>query len=391
MKKIGKRALLLLLALATIALVVISFLPSPLQVETTSVKRGPLQVTIDEEGETRAHDRFVVAAPVAGQLARIELHEGDSVKRGQVVALLHPLPLDPQRREEALARIQGAEASQREAEQRAEHARADFEQAERERIRAERLARDGLVSTQTLEQAKSYAQACASELDAAKFRVSSSAADVRVTKAALMAIEAERNAAAQRVELRAPVAGRVLRLLEQSERAVAAGTALLTLGDAKKLEIVVAVLSTDAVKVKPGMAVRLVDWGGEQELRARVRMIESSAFTKVSALGVEEQRVNLLADFVDPPGALGDGYRVEARIVIWESADVVKIASRALFRQGEGWAVFVIEGGKAKRRSVQIGHRGAVETEIVNGLEEGEIVVLHPTNELSEGLRVEAR
>jgi HlyD family secretion protein len=183
----------------------------------------------------------------------------------------------------------------------------------------------------------------------------------------------------------------VLRIAEKSERVVAAGTPIIVLGDPNKLEVVVDLLSTDAVKVKPGMMVLLQGWGGEGDLRARVRTVESSAFTKVSALGIEEQRVNIVADFLDPPGALGDGYRVEARIIIWESEDALKVPSSALFRQGDGWGVFVIEGDRARTRGVEIGHRSQFEVEILGGVVEGEQVILHPANQIADGARVEVR
>jgi HlyD family secretion protein len=190
------------------------------------------------------------------------------------------------------------------------------------------------------------------------------------------------------VAVRSPVAGRILRITEKSERVVAAGAPLLTLGDPQKLEIVVDVLSQDAVKVRPGMDMLIEGWGGGRTLHARVRTVEPYAFTKVSALGVEEQRVNIVGDFVDPPGPLGDGYRVEARIVAWRADQVLKVPVSALFRQGEAWAVFVVEGGRARLRMVEPGQRGAQEAEIRSGLREGETVVRHPANELKDGARV---
>lgn len=378
-----------LLALA--GMVVTALLPSSIKVEAARATRGPLRVTIDEEGEARAHDRFVIAAPVAGRLVRVELHDGDAVKAGQVVAVIEPSPLDPREREEVVARVQSAEALKREADERVGHAQADYDQARRERERAERLARDGLVSTQSFEQAKNAETTSANELAAARFKAQAAASDVKVARAGLIAIDAERKDAARLVSLRSPAGGRVLRVIEKSERVVAVGTPVIVLGDPNKLEIVVDVLSTDAVKVKPGAIVLLDDWGEEASLRARVRTVEYSAFTKVSALGIEEQRVNIVADFVDPPGRLGDGYRVEARIIIWESKDALKVPSSALFRHGEGWSVFVIEEGRARRREVETGHRSQFEVEILRGVEEGEQIILHPPNQITDGAAVEVR
>ena len=190
------------------------------------------------------------------------------------------------------------------------------------------------------------------------------------------------------IDVRSPVAGHVLRVHEESERIVAAGTPLLEVGDPGDIEVVVDVLSADAVRIRPGAPVAIEDWGGEQPLEARVRLVEPSGFTKVSALGVEEQRVNVVADFVDGPGALGDGYRVEARVVVWEAPDVVRVPGSALFRRGDAWHVFVVERGTARLRRVEVGHRGSFEAELLAGLEPGERVVLHPSDRVQDGVRV---
>ena len=193
------------------------------------------------------------------------------------------------------------------------------------------------------------------------------------------------------VTLRSPVRGRVLRVIEKSERVVTSGTPIIIVGDPHKLEIVVDLLSTDAVKLKPGAAMLLENWGGEAPIRARVRTVEPSPFTKVSALGIEEQRANVVADFVDPPGPLGDGYRVEVRIITWETDVVLKVPTSALFRNGDGWSVFAVENGKAIRREVEIGHRSQFEAEVLKGIEEGAAVIAHPTNQIADGARVEKR
>ncbi len=384
------RVIIVVVVLGAAAIVIVGLLPTPLRVEAGRVETGPLRVTIDEDGESRAHDRFVVSAPVAGQLERVELHDGDEVRKGAVVARIHPLPLDPKEAAELRARLQSAEALKREAEERVAHARADLEQARRERQRAERLAKDGLVSAQSFEQAKNVEETSANELEAARSRAQAAAAGVQGAKAALMAIDAER-AGERVVALRAPATGRVLRIIEKSERVVTSGMPLITIGDPARLEIVVDVLSADAVKVTPGAPVLLDSWGGDRVIQARVRTVEASAFTKVSALGVEEQRVNIVADFVDSPGALGDGYRAEARIVIWESDRVLKVPTSALFRQGGGWAVFVIEAGRARKRDIKAGHRSQLEAEVLSGVKEGDQVILHPANQLVDGARVVLR
>jgi HlyD family secretion protein len=226
---------------------------------------------------------------------------------------------------------------------------------------------------------------------AARFKADAAAAAVQAARASLIALQTEWNDATKTIRLRAPVNGRVLRVIEKSERVVTAGAPLLVMGDPTKLEIVVDVLSSDAVKIKPGYLMLLGDWGGEQQLRARVRVVEAAAFIKVSALGVEEQRVNIVADFIDPPGPLGDGYRVEASIVIWEGPDVLKVPASAVFRCGDDWCLFVIQDGRARRRNVEIGHRSPFEVEILDGIELSTPLILHPTNQIEDGTRVEIR
>lgn len=381
----------ILIMLGVAGLLIIALRPSPMKVEAARVGRGPLRVTVEEEGETRAHDRFVVAAPIAGRLTRVELHEGDAVARGQVVARINPLPLDQREREELLARIQVTEALRHESDAHVAHVHADYEQARRERERAERLAKDGLISTQALEQSRNAETTSANELEAARFKAAAAASDVKVARAGLVALELERGGASRVVRLHSPVSGRVLRIIEKSERVVTSGAPLVILGDPHQIEVVADFLSTDVVKIKAGMPVLLEGWGGEPSLRGRVRVVEASAFTKVSALGIEEQRVNVVADFVDPPGPLGDGFRVEAQVILWEGEQVLKAPSSALFRHGDGWSVFVVEEGRARRRHVETGHRSQLETEILQGIEAGAAVILHPTNELADGMRVEVR
>jgi HlyD family secretion protein len=391
MKINRSRIIFVLFTLAAAALLIFALRPSPPKVEIAQVDRGRLVVTVDEEGEARAHDRFVIAAPIAGRLTRVELHEGDAVGLGQVVAAINPLPLDQREREELLARIQSAEALRLEADAQVAHVQADYEQARRERERGDRLVRGGLVSTQSVEQARNLEATSLSELEAARFKATAAASNVREAKAGLVALEAEPKGPSRTVRLHSPVKGKVLRIVEKSERVVASGAPLLILGDPNKLEVVTDFLSTDAVKIRAGMPVILEGWGGDRQIRARVRIVEASAFTKVSALGIEEQRVNVVADLIDSPGPIGDGYRVEARIVIWEGEQVLKAPSSALFRHGAGWSLFGVEDGRLRRFDVETGHRSQFETEILQGLEAGEAVVLHPTNELTEGMRVEPR
>jgi HlyD family secretion protein len=390
MKKKLTRIIYYILALSVVVLIVVAFLPSPIKVETARVTKGPLRVTVDEEGEARAHDRFIVAAPIAGRLTRVELHDGDLVSLNQVVAVINPLPIDQRERAEISARVQSMEALKRGADEAVEHARADHEQAKRDLRRAENLLEGGVIPRQSFEQAMNAEIISKNELEAAKFKAQAAASEVNVAKAGLIAVEAE-GGANRTVLLRSPVRGRVLRVIEKSERVVTSGTPLITLGDPRKLEVVVDLLSTDAVKVRVGAVMLLENWGGEAPIRARVRTVEPAAFTKISALGIEEQRTNVVADFVDSSGPLGDGYRVEARIIIWESESVLKVPTSALFRHGDGWSVFIIENGKAIRHEVEIGHRSQFEAEVLGGIEEGAHVVVHPTNQISDGSPVETR
>ena len=371
--------------IAAVALVAFALRPTPVPVEVTAVARGSLQVTIDEEGRTRVRDRYIVVAPAAGRVARITFEEGASVARGAVVARLYAAPLDPRGRAEAVARVQGAADAQRAAAAAVAAARAASDQARREYARAESLFARNLLAPQQREQAALAETTSARQLEGADFRAQAAAHDVEVARAALAA---PRGAA---LPLVSPLRARVLRIPERSERVVPAGTPLLELGDPTRLEIVSNLLSEDAVKVKPGDRVLVEDWGGDHPLEAHVRLIEPSGFTKVSALGVEEQRVNMIADLDETPPQLGDGYRVETRVVLWEGANVLKIPTSALFQEGTQWYVFVAQNGRARRQAVQVGHRNAFEAEIAGGLAPGALVIRHPTDKLADGVRVAAR
>lgn len=388
-KRVRRNLTLAGFGLGFIALVWIMLRPAPVSVETAKAARGTMRVTVDEDGETRARDRFVVAAPIPGRMLRVDLVEGDSVRENQIVAKIEPLPLSQQQREEVLARVDTAEATKRQAEARVVHAREDHEQTKRDLNRAEQLGRGDLIPKQALEQARSAEVTSAQELEAAKFSAQAAAAEVNVARAGLIGIE-EGGSGKRVISLRSPVAGCVLRVVEKSERVVQAGAPVVVLGNPRKIEIVTDVLTTDAVNIKPGALVLLQGWGGDHPIRAKVRLVEPAGFTKISALGVEEKRVNVIADFVDPPDGLGDGFRVEASIATWEGADVLKIPGSAAFREREGWSVFVVENGKARRRPVQIGHRNQTESEILGGLADGEEVILRPPNNLSDGVRVRA-
>jgi HlyD family secretion protein len=331
----------------------------------------------------------LVAAPVTGRLSRLEWREGDRVNRGQVVAWLHPAPLDPRELAEVQARVQMTLALQRAAEAKVKESQAVHEQAKRERDRHERLFKLGGISRQAYEQTEKAE--ITRDLEATRSRAKAAAYEVELSRARLLSAEKSQGKTEGLIAVSSPVSGRVLKIQEKSERVLSAGTPLLVLGDPTRLEVVVDLLSSEAVKVRPGMAVILENWGGDQRLRARVRLIEDQGFTKVSALGIEEQRVNVVADLMDPPGPLGDDCRVEARIVIWEGQNVLKIPASALFRSGTEWAVFTDRSGRARKQVVEVGHRTPREAEIVKGLKEGDRIISHPSNQIEEGVRIKKK
>ncbi|HET7212227.1 MAG TPA: efflux RND transporter periplasmic adaptor subunit [Terriglobia bacterium] len=380
-----------IVALVGAILIVLALIPSPLEVETARVARGPLRVTIDQEGETRARDRFVISSPVVGRLQRVSFDDGDAVKQNEVVARIDPLPLNQREREEVEARVESAESALRQAKARAAKAREDMEQARRDRVRSENLAKEKVISDQALDLARNAAITSAQEFEAAQYNVQVAASEMKIARAGLVSMEASRGRPAPLIVLRSPVSGRVLRVLEKSERVVPAGAPIVILGEPDKIEIVADVLSTDAVKIQHGAPVLLAGWGGEHPLQARVRLVEPYGFTKVSALGVEEQRVNVISDFVDPPGPLGDGYRVECQITIWSGENILKVPMSSVFRRGQGWGTFVVANGRAQVRGIEIGHRNETEVEILKGLAEREEVILHPPNQVTVGVRVRGR
>ena len=375
---------------ALLLVVIVATSGSTIEVETARVAQDTLRVGVAEEGRTRVRERYVIASPVAGRLGRILLSEGDSVDAGALVARLFPSPEDARNLGVTRARLEAAEARRREVAARVEEAEAQARQAEREAERGQALARDSIFSQQELEQAELAAASARQRLEAVGSTLRAAEADEAAARAALTGASPQ-GTGGEAVAVRTPSAGRVLRVLERSERVVQAGTPLVEIGDAEGLEVVVDVLSEDAVRIEPGDAVRISNWGGDRTLHGRVRLVEPDAFTEVSALGVEEQRVNIVADLFDPPPALGSGYRVEAYIVTWTGEGVLTVPTSALFQQDGAWHVFAIEDGKAVLRRVQIGHRSAEAAEVVEGLDEGEDVILFPSDQIQEGTDVQPR
>ena len=367
------------------AIVAYALRPEILDTETASVARGPMKVTIDEEARTRVRNRFVIAAPVSGRLQRLTLREGDAVSPGQVVAWIAPMPLDSSSSRIAGAHVRSATALRSEAASRVEQARVALDLAAAVSRRREALYTAGAISNEQRDEAAAAARAAREDLDAARSRLTAASAEVEAARAAALPSEGP---TARAVPVRSPVRGRVLRIPEASERVIAASTPVLELGDASALEIIADVLSSDAVKIAPGSAVEIVDWGGDRPLTGTVRSVEPSAFTRVSALGVDEQRVNVVVDIVDPPASLGDGFRVEMKATVWESGDVLTIPASALFQRGGAWMVFVVEDGRARERRVDVGHRTGAVAELTGGLREGDRVILFPSDKVSDGVRV---
>jgi HlyD family secretion protein len=376
------------------AIAAVAVWPESLEVDVVRVERRAMQVTIDEEGETRVRDRFVVSAPVAGRLQRVELEPGDTVTKGAVVARLVPTDaplLDPRTRAEYGAAVEAARAAVTQAQAERDRAAATLDQARNILRRRDQLVEAGAVAREDLETARRDVATAESALRATEAAVSQATHQLELARARL---QTPSGSGGRVIELRAPVDGVVLKRKHESEAVVPAGETLLDIGDPGRIEVVSDLLSTDAVRVSPGMPVRIEQWGGGHPIEARVRRVEPSGFMKVSALGVEEQRVNVIIDFADPGAAvksLGDGYRVEVRVVQWQADSVVTVPVGALFRRGDGWAVFAVDGGFARRREVELGHRNNDVGEIVKGLQPDETVVLHPPDTLTDGARVRRR
>jgi|KBSSwiStaDraftv2_1062776.scaffolds.fasta_scaffold10090_5 HlyD family secretion protein len=374
------------------SLIAIALWPSAVTVDLASVSRGPLVVTIDEEGRTRVRDRFVVAAPVTGRVLRIELEPGDRVARGDVVARLQPESpplLDARMRAEANAAVDSTQASLGHARAEEQRARAALAQAQRDLARTRRLTAAGVTTKQDLEAREADALVAEEAVNAAAFAVRAASAEVERAQARVGTSVSARGGGA--VVVKSPADGVVLQRLRESESVVPAGEPLIEIGDPAQIEIVTDLLSTDAVRVRPGARAMIEQWGGETALAATVRRIEPAGFTKVSALGVEEQRVNVVLDFVDGGeecASLGDAYRVETRIVLWEAPNVLKVPTNALFRDNTQWAVYVVSGGRARRTIVEIGHQTAQEAEVLDGLTEGARVIVHPGDLVRDGARI---
>lgn len=366
-----------LLGLGLIVVLGLGLRPQPAPVETARAVFGALRATVSEEGKTRIKQRYVVSSPVTGQLRRVPFKPGAALTTGDVVAVIEPMaasPLDARTRALAEARREAAAAA-------LEKTRVAHDLAQAELARIEAMFAAQTVSPQ--------------DRDTARLRETAAALEVAQTLGTLRSAEAELAdagpAAQARIEVRAPAAGRVLRVFQESERPVTAGTPLVEVGDPADIEVVIELLSRDGAALAAGTRVELEQWGGAKPLEGRVRLVEPAAFTKISALGVEEQRVNVVADITTPLNereSLGDNFRVEARVIVWENSNVLKVPVSALFRQGADWAVYVVRGGRATLVSVQVGRLSGTEAQITGGLKEGDEVILYPGDRIKDGQRV---
>lgn len=406
MRNIGSKLFVLLIAAIVVVGLGYAFWPQPVDVDLAKVERGSLQVTVDEDGKTRIREMYLVSAPLAGRLLRIDMEAGDPVVAGKtLLATIEPPDpnlLDARTIAQAEARVKAAEAALKKMEPITEQARAAQAYAEAELARARKAG--NALSKSELENAEYEYRRTSEEQRSMRIQEEIAQFELEQAQAALLRTRPRDDDAAGKAipdgngdwtfTIYSPINGSVLRVLQESAAVVTAGTPLLELGDPLDLEAEVDVLSRDAVKIHPGARVLLEHWGGEEPLVGRVRLVEPSGFTKISTLGVEEQRVNVIVDFVDPPATrqtLGDGFRVEARIVIDEADDVLKVPTSALFRVGKQSAVFKVVDGVARQEIVKIGRQNGLEAEVLSGLAAGDQVVIHPSDQVEDGVQVRQR
>lgn len=390
-----RRVALVLMAIAGVVIVVLAWLPKPLAVDTAPVARGSMRVTVDEAARTRVKDRYVVSAPLSGDLLRVELRPGDKLAKEAVVARVLPMAsplLDARTRAEAEGRLAAALAGQRQAATGVARAELALEHSKKDTADARRLAQSGTISPDALSNSELDERLRQEELASARFATQVADHDVQIATAALARVRPDGKG--EQLDVTAPAPGVVLRVMRESAGVVQAGTPLVEIGDPGALEITCDVLTSDAVGVRPNARVELERWGGPTPLVGHVRLVEPAAFTRISALGVEEQRVNVVIDLDAPReqwATLGDGFRLDARIVTWEQKDVLVLPSSAVFRAQGGWAVYTVEGGRARLVKVDVGHRNDTQVEALAGVAAGATVVVHPSDRLADGARVEAR
>ncbi|MCP4821063.1 MAG: HlyD family efflux transporter periplasmic adaptor subunit [Shimia sp.] len=405
-KRHSRRVLTVLAAVVVGGALTAAFWPKPMLVDLGSVTRGPLVVTVDEEARTQVRDPYVVSTPIAGRLMRVSLEPGDYVEEGKTAVAqmlpINPAALDIRTKEQARAAIAAAEAALRVAEADVNKALADRDLAEEDVKRARALFKQDTISRAALDRAESTWRAVQATVDTARAAISMRVADLNNARARLISFDdqglfnASQGAEPNPISLPSPITGRVLRVIQKSETTLGAGAPILEVGDTESdLEVIVELLSTDAVRVTVGDRVLITNWGGEGDLEGVVERIDPWGFTKHSALGVEEQRVNAVIQFTGDPvswSTLGHGFRVETRIVVWEAADTLILPSSSLFQQDGAWMVFVAgDDGIATLRGVQVGRNNGLQAEVLDGLEAGETVVLYPSAGLLDGSKIAQR
>ncbi len=435
------------MGLGVLGMLVYAMLPKPVGVDLGVVERGPLQVTVDEDGRTRIKEQYIVSTPLSGRLMRIDLDVGDPVVAGQsAIARIQPTDpalLDPRAQAQSEARVKAAEARLQQAATGLEKTKAAMDFAESEVARIRKLRDNNAATSSQVDAQELQFRTTTQDFRAARFAEEIARFELELEQAALLRTQGDEDHGntspdestkpgesthpGENTEegedtghsetddseaddgtpdgapeetpsdangeflIRAPITGRVLKVFQESATVVTPGTQLVQLGDPSDLEVVVDVLSSDAVRIVPGAKARLDQWGGDAPLSATVRLVEPSGFTKISALGVEEQRVNVVLEFDDPPedrSTLGDSFRVEAHIIIWENSQVLKVPNSALFRHKGEWAVFQINDARARLQPVEIGHQNSLESEIVSGLEEGDRIVMHPSDQVEDGAEI---
>lgn len=380
------------------ALLVYAFLPIAAEVDVATVTRGKLEVTVREDGKTRIKERYMVSSPLEGELLRVTLHAGDQVQAGKsLLAVIEPGDpslLDARAHAESEARVKASEARLSHAQAQLERAQASHEFARQQHARIEKLLSSKSVTREAFDAAVHVLNTTREDVHVAEFDIKIAEFELEQAKAALIRTTGMNQSVDSRFEIRSPIDGEVLRVIQESAAKLPAGTQLMELGDRGNLEVEIDVLSSDAVMISPGSKIYLEHWGAKSHLLARVRLVEPQGFLKISSLGVEEQRVNVIADFVDPPEArqrLGDAYRVEARIVIWDSENVLKVNAGTCFRYEDGWAVYRIVNSRAQLTKVEIDHSSGLEVEILDGLNAGDQLVAYPSDQIFDGTRVTPR
>lgn len=397
MKRLRRKIPLIVVVAVVAGLLVYGFWPAPVEVDAVVVQRGSFEITVSDDGETRIREKYIVTSPVAGKLLRVELHAGDAVQRDATVLFRieprDPTPLDARTQAEAEARVRAAEAACRVAEARSAQTEEALELAKHHYDRHLRLMKGRTVSQEDFDRAEHGWRMAQADLRSAEFAVRVADFECELAKAALIRSRADMNGGEVQAvfTITSPIDGRVLRVFTEDAGVVEPGTPIMELGDPRDLEIEIDVLSSAAVCIQQGAKVYIDHWGGDGTLEAVVRTVEPAAFLKVSALGVEEKRVNIIADFrgkLEDRRELGDGYRIEARIVIETAADVAKVPAGALFRHSRAWHAYRIVDGRAQLQRVTVGKTNGLESEITEGLSPGDVVVLHPTDNVKNGVRL---